>query len=141
VTQRVQGLIIGTLVGSGLGAFIYFGLHAIPIAVLSIGGVVGVSVFAVVSTKTGPEDEAADAAWREAARDLPPVSDRVNLERMQASMPGPLDKRRGGRAAGQKTHPSSGAAGTRADHIKLNPGAEPAAKPVNPNVPSEMERP
>ncbi len=51
-------------------------------------------MFAVVATKSDASDEAADAAWRAASLDLPPVSDRTLLERAQASMPGPDHKKK-----------------------------------------------
>jgi hypothetical protein len=56
----------------------------------------GLAVFSVVVTGTDAHDAAADAAWQAAAADLPPVSDRVALERDQVSMPGPVKPKRAG---------------------------------------------
>ncbi len=91
--QGFRGLVVGTLVGVGVAAFVMVTLHATtPVGVVG-GLLVGLSVFAVVATKSDASDEAADEAWREASLDLPPASERLALERMQASMPGPVQKR------------------------------------------------
>jgi hypothetical protein len=89
VLQRLLGLIAATLVGVPLAFFLWFWLHAVLWFVGIIAGGVGAAIFAVVATRSDATDEAAEAAWREAAPDLPPVSDRAALERDQASMPGP----------------------------------------------------
>jgi hypothetical protein len=89
VLQRVRGLIAATLVAVPLAFFLWFSLHATLWFVGIIAGGVGAAIFATVATRSDANDEAADAAWREAAPDLPPVSDRAALERDQASMPGP----------------------------------------------------
>jgi hypothetical protein len=89
VLQRLLGLIAATLVGVPLAFFLWFWLHAMLWFVGIIAGGVAAAIFAVVATRSDAADEAADAAWREAAPDLPPVSDRAALERDQASMPGP----------------------------------------------------
>lgn len=91
--QGIRGLVVGSLVGVAVGAFVMTSLHATTVVGLLGGACVGLSVFAVVATKSDASDEAADAAWQAASRDLPPVSDRANLERMQANMPGPGQKR------------------------------------------------
>ena len=92
--HRVRGLIAAALVGVPLGIFVTVSLHATREIAALLGFVVGLAVFAVVATGTDAHDLAADAAWREAAMDLPPVSDRIILERSQASMPGPGKQRR-----------------------------------------------
>ena len=94
--QRLRGLITGALVGVPLGIFVTVTLHATREYAVLIGSAVGLAVFAVVATGTNARDELADAAWREAAPDLPPVSDRIILERTQANMPGPGKQRRTG---------------------------------------------
>lgn len=91
--QRARGLIAGTLVGVPLAAFMIFWLHAVVEAAALGGGVVGLAIFAVVATRGDTREAAADAAWREAAPDLPPVSDRVVMERQQARLPGPPKRR------------------------------------------------
>ena len=103
--QRIRGLIAGTLVGVPLGVFVTITLHATREVAALIGFAVGLAVFAVVATGTNPQDEAADAAWRAAAPDLPPASDRIVLERTQASMPGPIKQKR----TGARSHDSEGA--------------------------------
>lgn len=92
--QRVRGVFAAVLVGVPLGIFLAFWLHATREVALLVGFVVGLSIFAVVATRSDAHDEEADAAWREAAPDLPPASDRINLERLQATMPGPQKQRR-----------------------------------------------
>ncbi len=102
--QKVRGLIAGTLVGVPLGAILYFSLHAtIEIAALA-GSAVGLSIFAVVATGTDARGRAADAAWQDAAPDLPPASDRIAMERSQATMPGPEKGRRAGPKAKEDRH-------------------------------------
>ena len=97
--QRVRGLIAGALVGVPLGIFILFTLHATREAAALVGFAVGLAVFVVVATGTDARDQIAEAAWREAAPDLPPFSDRTALEQSQVTMPGPQKHRRtGGRS-------------------------------------------
>ena len=89
ILQRVRGIISAALVGLPLCAYLVFLLHA-PLEVAAfISLVLGVAIFAIVATRSDSHDEAADRAWRAASPDLPPVSDRVALERDQISMPGP----------------------------------------------------
>lgn len=92
--QRVEGLIVGSLVGAALGIWVIVTMHAVLLMALAMGGVVGLSIFAVVATRPDPSDVAADAAWRSSAPDLPPVSDRVRLERAQEHIDGPSAKHR-----------------------------------------------
>jgi len=87
--QRVRGLVAAATVGIPLAVFVTLSLHATREVAVLMGAAVGLAIFAVVATQHDAHDEAADAAWREAAPDLPPVSDRVALERLQADMPGP----------------------------------------------------
>jgi hypothetical protein len=92
--QKVKGLLAASLVGLPLAAWLFYSLHAtVEIAALA-GSAVGLAIFAVVSTGADARGTAADEAWREAAPDLPPASERAALERNQASMPGPEKGRR-----------------------------------------------
>lgn len=97
--QRIRGLIAATVVGVPLAIYLGIILHATREFAILVGCCVGFAIFAVVSTRSDSRDEAADAAWNEAARDLPPASDRTALERRQAAMSGP-EKRRGSVLAG-----------------------------------------
>jgi hypothetical protein len=92
--QQIRGLIAGVLVGGPLGIFVTVSLHATREVAVLIGLSVGLAIFVVVATGANPRDEVADAAWREAAADLPPASDRIALERSQATMQGPVKQRR-----------------------------------------------
>ncbi len=92
--QRLRGVMTGMLVGIPLAAYVFVWLHGVREVAALIGGGVGLAVALVVGTRSDPRDEAANAAWREAAPDLPPVSDRIILEGMQANMPGPTRNRR-----------------------------------------------
>ena len=87
--QRVRGLVAAAVIGIPLGAFLFVSLHATREIAVLVGSGVGLAIFAVVATGTDARDAAADAAWREAAADLPPASDRVLLQTNQATMPGP----------------------------------------------------
>jgi hypothetical protein len=89
--QKVRGVLVAVLIGVAVFTFVTVWLHAVPVAALIISSAVALAVVLVVTTRTDSNDEAADAAWREAAPDLPPVSDRRALEVAQASMPGPRD--------------------------------------------------
>ena len=99
--QRVRGLIAGTLVGIPLGIFMMLWLHAVVQAAALGGAVVGVGIFAVVATRSDAREEAADAAWREAAPDLPPVSDRVALEGLKGRLLAPPRRRKASGAEGE----------------------------------------
>jgi hypothetical protein len=111
VRQRVEGLVVGSVVGASLGFWMFLTLHAILLAAVLAGGIVGLAIFAVVATKRDPADEAADAAWRAAAPDLPPASDRIALERAQEHIDSPDARRRGPRrAAGDSGSKPSGTA-------------------------------
>jgi hypothetical protein len=98
-------LVSAILVAVPLAAFLLYSLHATREIAWLAAMVVGLSIFAVVATGTDSRGTASDAAWREAAPDLPPASDRVVLERSQASMPGPEKGRRAGPRARDDRHP------------------------------------
>ena len=110
--QKLRGLIAAAIVGVPLGAFLFYSLHAtVEIAAIVASGV-GLAIFAVVATGADAHGAAADEAWRKAAPDLPPASDRVALERTQAAMPGPEKARRPGQRARDDRHDvQSGEAG------------------------------
>jgi hypothetical protein len=94
--QRVRGIISATLVGVPLSAFLWFWLHA-PLEVsILISVVLGAVIFTIVASRSDWHEAAEDAAWRDAAPDLPPVSDRRILELDQLHMPGPEKSQRGG---------------------------------------------
>jgi len=93
--QRVRALVAAMAVAIPLMIFLLLWLHATREFAVLIACALGLAIFAVVATGTDAHDAAADTAWKEAALDLPPVSDRVILERMQANMPGPEKTKRG----------------------------------------------
>ena len=98
--RALQGL-GSAIVVSGLFCFFLVGLLGAtwPFA-LGSGLVLGLGIIAVVGTRSSEKDVAADTAWREAAPDLPPASDRRAMELAQSTMPGPEKARRsGGRGA------------------------------------------
>ena len=92
--RALQGL-GSAIVVSGLFCFFLVGLLGAtwPFA-LGSGLVLGLGIIAVVGTRASEKDVAADAAWREAAADLPPASDRRAMELAQSTMPGPEKARR-----------------------------------------------
>jgi hypothetical protein len=116
--QKLRGLAGAAIVGLPLWCLLFFSLHATrEIATIAAAGV-GLAIFAVVSTGTDARDAEADAAWRDAAPDLPPASDRVALESSQATMPGPdRGKRTGQRRRDERQGAQPGDAAT--------PGAQP----------------
>jgi hypothetical protein len=68
---------------------------------IGAGLVLGLGIFAVVATRASETDIAADAAWRTAAPELPPSSDRRATEAARNTTPGPEKiRRRGDRIAG-----------------------------------------
>jgi hypothetical protein len=94
--QRAKGLIAAILVAVPLALYLWLWLHATLWFTAIIAGGVGAAIYATVATRSDAHDEAAEAAWREAAPDLPPASDRAALERDQASMPGPERQHKSG---------------------------------------------
>ena len=110
--QRVRGVMAGLMVGVPLALYVQISLHGVREVAALVGVGVGLAVALVVGTRADPRDAAADAAWREAAPDLPPASDRRTLEGLQAKMPGPDGDRRtsAGRAARDGRVPKSAAA-------------------------------
>jgi hypothetical protein len=92
--QRIRGVGAGAAIGVPLAAYVHLQLHGILAVAILVGVCVGLPIALVVGTRSDPRDAAADAAWREAAPDLPPVSDRTALERLQATLPGPGPNRR-----------------------------------------------
>jgi hypothetical protein len=85
--QRLRSLALALCVGGILSLFLSWWMHAILVFSLLIGGGLALAIFAVVATGPNPRDAETDAAWRAAAPDLPPVSDRARLERIQAAAP------------------------------------------------------
>lgn len=96
--QRLRGLFAALVVSVPLAAFMAFWLQAGLQLGAALAGIVGVAIFAVVATRSDEGDLAADAAWREAAPDLPPTSERAAMELAQISIPAPGKTRRGGTA-------------------------------------------
>jgi hypothetical protein len=105
--RALQSLGSAIVVGSVFSFFLVGLLGATwPFAIFS-SLVLGIGIIAVVATQSSEKEGAADAAWLEAAPDLPPRSDRRAVETAQATMPGPEKTRQSGdRIAG------TGGAGT-----------------------------
>lgn len=99
--RALQSLGSAIVVGSVFSFFLVGLLGATwPFAILS-SLLLGIGIIAVVATRSSDQEGEADAAWLEAAPDLPPGSDRRAMEMTQATLPGPEKTRRGGdRAAG-----------------------------------------
>jgi len=126
--QRLRGVMTGTLVGVGLAVYVAFWLHGVREAAILVGAGVGLAIGLVVGTRTDAHDAAADVAWREAAPDLPPFSDRMALERLQAEMPGPdQDGGASSGSVGQEADASSGStpSGSTPSGAAVSEGAEP----------------
>ena len=101
--QALKGVAAALIVCIPLGLNLHFWLHGTIAVTLLICIALGLAIFVVVGTRSDATDAAADAAWRAAAADLPPVSDRVALERDQRQMSGPEE-------AGLKAPPAGVAA-------------------------------
>jgi hypothetical protein len=121
--QRLRGVLAGTLVGVGLAVYVALWLHGVREVAILIGAGVGLPIGLVVGTRTDAHDAAADEAWRGAAPDLPPASDRMALERQQAQMPGP--DRDPGASSGSTDHDAGVPTGTAPASLAVNDGAEP----------------
>jgi hypothetical protein len=87
--RAMQGLISAVAVAVGLSLWLVLWMGASYAFSIAAGTVLGLAILAVVGTRSGPRDLQADAAWRAAAPDLPPVSDRLAMETAQAEIPGP----------------------------------------------------
>ena len=87
--QRLRGLAVGAIVGGVLFGFLILWMHAVQLLAAISSVCLGLAIMAVVGTGRDERGLAADAAWRAAAPDLSPVSDRVAMERSQAHLPGP----------------------------------------------------
>jgi hypothetical protein len=113
--RALQGLGSAIVVSSVFCFFLVGLLGATWPFAIGSGLVLGLGIIAVVGTRSSEKDVAADAAWREAAWDLPPASDRRAMELAQSAMPGPEKARRNGRrggggpAAGNRPSPKGGA--------------------------------
>jgi hypothetical protein len=89
VKQILKGVAAAVIVDVPLGLYLYFWLHAPLWFALLLLGILGSAIVAVVGTRSDASDAAADAAWREAAPDLPPVSDRRVTDGGRGQMPAP----------------------------------------------------
>ena len=91
--QLLRGLVVGAIVGVLLFAFLTMWMHAIDWLAIVSSLTLGLAVMAVVGTGRDDMGVASDAAWRAAAPDLPPVVDRIAMERAQAHLPAPTKPR------------------------------------------------
>ena len=114
--RALQGLGSAIVVSSVFCLFLVGLLGAtLPFAIGS-GVVLGLGIVAVVATKSTEKDAAADVAWRKAAPDLPPASDRRAADAAQgAAMPGPQPRQMGQRTTG------AGATGTAGGRRRSGP--------------------
>ena len=102
--QVLKGVAAALIVCIPLGLNLHFWLHGTLAVTLLICGALGLAIIVVVGTRSDATDAAADAAWRAAAPDLPPVSDRLTLESDQRQISGP-------EGAGGKTQGAGAVAG------------------------------
>jgi hypothetical protein len=100
VRQVLKGVFAAFAVGIPLGLYLHLWLHGTLLFTLAAVGTLGMGIIVVVGTRSDKTDAAADAAWKAAAPDLPPVSDRRALETAQAHLPGPEAAGRENPAAG-----------------------------------------
>jgi hypothetical protein len=101
--RAVQGLGSALVVSSVFSVFLVGLLGATWPFALGSGLVLGLGIIAVVGTRASEKDLLADTAWREAASDLPPASDRLTMEAAQSDMPGPEKMRPTGGTGPRRT--------------------------------------
>ncbi|HJX68400.1 MAG TPA: hypothetical protein VJ258_06755 [Candidatus Limnocylindrales bacterium] len=121
--QRLRGVMAGALVGVGLAVYVAFWLHGVREVAILVGAGVGLAIGLVVGTRSDAHDAAAEEAWRNAAPDLPPASDRAALERSQAKMPGPDQDR--GTSSGSADQDDGAPSASAPSGVAVNEGAEP----------------
>jgi hypothetical protein len=92
--RGLQALTAAIVLGIPLTLYLVFWLHAVWPFAIGASGVLGIGVFAIVGTRSGEKDLAADAAWLAAAPDLPPASERKTMESAQAHIAGPDEMHR-----------------------------------------------
>jgi hypothetical protein len=92
--RALKSLGSALIVGVGFSVFLVFMLGANWRFAIGSSVVLGLGIVAVVGTRPSDKDVAADSAWRAAAPDLSPASDRLAMEAAQSSMPGPEKPRR-----------------------------------------------
>jgi hypothetical protein len=103
--RALQGLGAAVVVAAALSLWLVVGMGASYVFAVVAGAVLGLVILAVVGTRSGPRDVQADAAWRAAAPDLPPASDRRAMESSQTQIPGPEKARPGRRPKAQAAKP------------------------------------
>jgi hypothetical protein len=108
----LQGLVSAVAVAVGLALWLVYWMGASLTFAVAAGVVIGLAILAVVGTRSGPRDLQADAAWREAAPDLPPGSDRLVMEASQVEIAGP-EKAKSGRRPRTQTSGTAGQGATR----------------------------
>ena len=115
--RALRGLGVALIVCATLCVFLVLTMGASWTFALVASAVLGLAIVAVVGTRTGPEELLADAAWRAAAPDLPPNTDRLAMAATQVHIPGP-----------EKTPeepPETTPATTRGNKRKARPGTVP----------------
>ena len=90
----VESRLYSAIVGCLLYGFLTIWMHAVEWFAAPASMALGLAILAVVGTRRDDKGAALDAAWRAAAPDLPPVSDRVALEQAQTHIPGPSRSRK-----------------------------------------------
>jgi len=77
----LRGVVVGAIIGGLLYGFLIVWLHAVEWLAAPAALTLGFAILAMVGTRRNDRGAAQDAAWRAAAPDLPPVSDRAILDR------------------------------------------------------------
>jgi hypothetical protein len=85
----VESRLYSAIVGGLLYGFLTIWMHAVEWFAALASMALGLAILAVVGTCSDDNGAALDAAWRAAAPDLPPVSDRFTLEQDPIRIPGP----------------------------------------------------
>jgi len=85
--QLLRGLVTSAIVAGLLYGFLTIWMHGVEWFAALASLTLGLAILAVVGTRSDDNGAAIDAAWRAAAPDLPPVSDRLNLEQAPIRIP------------------------------------------------------
>ncbi len=88
--QLIRPIASGLIVALIAGGFLFIWMHAPIWFAVANAAVIGVVVLAISGSAPTARDEAADQAWADAAPDLPPHSERREMERDQAALPAPV---------------------------------------------------
>ncbi len=87
--RGMRMVVVAVAIGLAMFAFLTYWMRGSEIFTLPASIFIGAGVLAVMGTQNDDAAGAADRAWREAAPDLPPVSDRSKTASLEATITAP----------------------------------------------------